>query len=280
VIEEWSASVVSDGSIPEGFEINTAPASGDKFVAQLEQIGAKLSRAGADANHKCGIHIHVDVRDFNFVERAKLCWLWAACEREFYSLVPKSRRGSRWCLPRTNEIYKAFGTPRSLSPAAAKASLLFLAADDSSRPNVWDHPYSNDDALFRRDLARWEVMQAGGKKVVLEKYRNSKVTTLKNKGTVAHAGRRYFAFNVQSMFDHGTVEIRLHEACTDTKQITRWGALLAAFVDAAKRARIEEIEAVSNGTRSPWEYIMSVCPEGDRACWVCERSHLQSNPTR
>ena len=274
VVEDWSASVVTDGSIPEGFEINTAPASGSKLVEQLAALGVAFDKARADANSKCGVHVHVDVRDFNFAERAKLCWLWAATEHVWFSLVPKSRRNSKWCLKRAEQVWQSFGAPRAISPAEAKASLLFLAADDASRPSQWDSAYEGKPELFKRDLGRWERMTAGGRKQMLAKYEKSKPTTLKSKGENRHGGRRYFAFNVQSMFDHGTVEIRLHENCVNTEHLTQWGALLAAFVDAAKKAKIEEIAELANGMRSPWEWLMSIAPEGSRAKWESHREGM------
>jgi hypothetical protein len=45
----------------------------------------------------CGVHVHVDVSDFDWKEVQKLLGLWARYEPFFYSLVPNSRKTNRYC---------------------------------------------------------------------------------------------------------------------------------------------------------------------------------------
>jgi hypothetical protein len=64
-------------------------------------------RKGCDAlmalqpkiDRTCGLHVHVDVSDFNWKELQKLLALWARYEPFFFSMVPQSRRGNTYCAP-------------------------------------------------------------------------------------------------------------------------------------------------------------------------------------
>lgn len=46
---------------------------------------------------QCGLHVHVDVSDFNWKEVQKLLALWSRYEPFFFSLVPQSRKNNIYC---------------------------------------------------------------------------------------------------------------------------------------------------------------------------------------
>jgi hypothetical protein len=101
VIRKWKGGIVRDGSI-EGetpFEINTAPASGDKYVEEINEICAALKNAKAQVNKTCGLHVHVDCRDFNFYDIRKLAILYSKIEEALFQIVAPSRKTSRFCRP-------------------------------------------------------------------------------------------------------------------------------------------------------------------------------------
>ncbi len=98
--KNWSASVVKDGSLPaEGFEINTSPAGGDLFVRQVNEICGKLHNAGAYVTDKCGLHVHVDARDFKYYDIQRLIKIYAAIEMALFAMSPVHRLNSRYCYP-------------------------------------------------------------------------------------------------------------------------------------------------------------------------------------
>lgn len=101
----WKSNVRSDGSVSAGFEIATAPASGDKFVQLVNEITEECKKAHGLITPRCGLHIHVDCRDLDDQKRLLLTGLWCLFEHHFIAMMPPSRRGqnrvtsSYYCKP-------------------------------------------------------------------------------------------------------------------------------------------------------------------------------------
>lgn len=99
VVKKWGGSIVYDGTLPEGgFEINTAPAGGDLYVKQVTEICNKLAKAGALISDHCGLHVHLDARDFNYSDIGRLIKVYAAIEPTLFSMVPACRRNSKYSI--------------------------------------------------------------------------------------------------------------------------------------------------------------------------------------
>jgi hypothetical protein len=95
---KWSASVVSDGSLGcDGFEINTSPASGNKFIEQITNITDSLVNNRSRISKKCGLHVHIDARDFDFDDIIRLIHLYAKLEDGLFKVVSPSRRCNTFC---------------------------------------------------------------------------------------------------------------------------------------------------------------------------------------
>ncbi len=101
VVRGWRGAVVHDGSVQGEvpFEINTAPAAGDKFTQQIDEICAALKTAGGEVNKTCGLHTHVDARDFNFYDIRKFAFLYEKIEEGLFSIIAPSRKTNRYCQP-------------------------------------------------------------------------------------------------------------------------------------------------------------------------------------
>ncbi len=105
-INKWSCSTVQDGSLPLcGFEITTSPANGDKFIKQIKEITTHLNNLDAMITDDCGFHLHIDARDYNFYDIAKLIKVYAVIEPIFFGMVPVKRTKSKYCLP-CGDVYK------------------------------------------------------------------------------------------------------------------------------------------------------------------------------
>jgi hypothetical protein len=99
-VSDWSGSIVSDGSLPDGgFEINTAPAQGDKFIKQIEDICSALREDGAEVSSACGLHIHIDAKDYTYYDLRRLILLYERLELALFEMMPYSRRESHYCQP-------------------------------------------------------------------------------------------------------------------------------------------------------------------------------------
>ena len=113
VIQDWKGSVVPDGSLPNGgFEINTAPAGGDKFVEQITAICGALEKAGASVDRCCGCHVHIDARDMDFYAVRRLITIYASMEPALFAMVPETRRRNAFCSPCGEEFVSVVKTGR------------------------------------------------------------------------------------------------------------------------------------------------------------------------
>lgn len=100
VVKGYHGSIVHDGSLPAtGFEINTSPANGDRFINQVDEIAKALSDGDSYVNINCGLHVHVDARDYDYYALRRLVNYYAKIEPALYAIVAKNRRKNRYCLP-------------------------------------------------------------------------------------------------------------------------------------------------------------------------------------
>lgn len=125
---------MSDGSLPEeGFEINTAPAQGDLFIGQIEAISKALLRDGARVSSGCGLHVHVDARDFSYYDLRRLVLLYERIEPALFEMMPASRRESRFCQP-CGKLY-AEAVRANRLPKIYKENLIkSVYGDEAKRP--------------------------------------------------------------------------------------------------------------------------------------------------
>lgn len=94
------AGLVEDGSLADsGVEINTNPASGDYFVQDARSLATVLKNCGAQVDHRCGLHVHVDASDYSQYDIRRLVLLWSIVERSMFDLAGKNRIDNRYCKP-------------------------------------------------------------------------------------------------------------------------------------------------------------------------------------
>lgn len=194
VIKKWKSSVVHDGSLPsDGFEINTAPASGDLFVQQMQEMADAFKEQVAYVTDQCGMHCHIDARDMKYAEIRKLLILHTAVEDGLFGIIsPKRRTGSsaHYCE----------------STATRFKSVLMPKIDEKVRMSA-----------FKQSMFH---MLYGN-----EKPRNAR----SSKG----AGHRYLALNLQSWMFRGTIENRMHHGSVTFSEMVGWGILMAGMLDYA-----------------------------------------------
>jgi hypothetical protein len=94
------AGLVEDGSVPDaGCEINTNPASGDRFLADMQELQGAVVASAAECNNSCGLHVHVDASDYSQYDLRRLVMLWALVERAMFDLAGKNRINNHYCVP-------------------------------------------------------------------------------------------------------------------------------------------------------------------------------------
>ena len=203
VVNQWGGAIVHDGSVG-GYEINTAPASGDLFVAQIRAICAALAETHSDVDRRCGYHIHIDARDFNYYDLRRLIKLYARIEPALFEIVPPSRRTNTYCQKCGDRLLK--GLEDAVRPGETKRVII---------ENIYGAGVLCDRARIFRDRKR-------------QKYDHS----------------RYNALNLHSWFFRGTVECRLAAGTTNADKIINWGILWASILDYAYKTPERRIDAL------------------------------------
>ena len=107
--------VVEDGSITSsnhrnGYEVVMVPRRGDMIYKDVQNVVSGLKGyCEAYTSYRCGLHIHVDIRDFDWYHFAVLGIMTKLIEPHIYTWVPESRRtgvdGQNWCRPVSQTLY-------------------------------------------------------------------------------------------------------------------------------------------------------------------------------
>lgn len=204
-IKKWGGSIVDDGSLPKptGFEINTAPANGELYVKQINEICEALEKQQCKITPECGLHVHVDARDFSYTDLKKLLILYEQIEPGIFSIIAPDRVNSTFCRPCGGAFAKGLQT---VKPDDLKTRIIGNVYGLGENPIIT----SNSMEEIRR-----------------HKYNNS----------------RYSAMNVHSWFmtGRGTIESRVHQGTKSPKHIINWGILWAGILDYAVKTPESDI---------------------------------------
>ncbi len=208
VVEGWRANLVEDMSLPAyGFEINTAPANGDKFIRQIEDITGVLDQFGATVRNNydgrkrqmcCGLHVHADARDFFYADMQRFLLLYEHIEDAIYQMLPGYRRASHFaqkCGKKYGVMVRACKPippqEKKKSPDPVKQGLI-MATYDKGLP----------DRSGKRECPQ---------------------------------ETRYRSVNLHQYFYRGTIEFRHMYGTVDKHEIMNWAVLVGAILDYAQK---------------------------------------------
>jgi hypothetical protein len=94
----------------KGWEIASYKGSTVSDIIHMAEIAENLRLAGLEVNNNCGLHVHVEVKDYTTREMGKLIGYWLKIEDILMESVPFRRSLSHYCNPlRANR-------PRTLTP--------------------------------------------------------------------------------------------------------------------------------------------------------------------
>lgn len=213
-LSSWHCGVVGDGTLPEGgFEINTHPAGGDYWVDLITDVCRALSYAKGWVNERAGCHMHVDCRDYQYLDLAKALRILGCVEAGLYAMIPAQRSHSEsYCQYWCNNYLKAL-----------------RSAEDRIKPDTDERKTS---LYYRAAILRAFYGHSGKEHV------NS---VARSKG---HMGR-YRGVNLHSFLYRGTIEFRMPPGMVLPDNIINWGMLLANILDVAKHRSMAEIVAMT-----------------------------------
>ncbi len=245
-LRDWSDSLVEDGSLPDsGWELNLNPSSGDRFIEHTNEIAQALREVHASVNGSCGMHCHVDARDFGWFDLFKLCKLYSKVEDGMFRLVARSRRN--------NHYSEACG----------------------------DFYNFHSFKTFKMDLIRKLYGWTPGKQKPCTTYGKTHKCAHKNGGYRAFSERgdkyhhsRYHALNLHSFFYRQTVEFRHHHGTTAAKKMQGWGMVCASVMDAASRMTLNEIENLQGDS---FDVLTSVLSPNLKEWAIARSTSLDTN---
>lgn len=89
-----------DGSLRDGKEyIFDGPQSGGTALASIKEMSRVMGEVGVDPTFRCSTHIHLDVRDMEWVQYERLVLLYMVFEDVFFDHCQPYRRHSNFCIP-------------------------------------------------------------------------------------------------------------------------------------------------------------------------------------
>lgn len=240
-LKKWNCAVVGDGSLQRGrgkkggsFEINTAPASGDKWAQMIADVCKDLRAIGGRANWSCGTHVHVDAtKNFGWWDMRRLVRLYAKVEDGMYAIIDPSRKQSTYAIPCGEKLLKYFKKSEE-----------------------------NPDVTPRTKIQKFKASIAMGMYGVDPKsLSNSRATSTKSHSS------RYMALNLHSWFYRGTIEFRHSHGITHPEKITNWGLMCASIIDAASNLTEAQLDAVPPGVPG----LVAIAPTDRVAKWILKR---------
>ena len=109
VLLDKNVGIAHDGSLDRntGIEIQTPPSSLDKLEDIVKNTCQVLKKRGYKSTIKCGLHVHLDARDFknNHRKILQVIKTFYSIEDMIFSILPPSRWTSRFCQ-RLSKEYK------------------------------------------------------------------------------------------------------------------------------------------------------------------------------
>jgi hypothetical protein len=205
VVNNWGCAVVHDTSIGDyGFEINTVPACGDTLLEQLKEICDALVEGKAQVSNRCGLHVHIDCRDYGYQEVQRFISTYSQIETTLFAALHSSRLDNGYCKPCGREYYETL--------------LLGVKPDTKGIKQVLIPAVYGKAALEKSPYYK------------TPNFHGYRVDHYGRNGTLRNE-MRYSAVNLHSYFLRGTIEFRMHHAAIDYVEISGWTKTLVALMD-------------------------------------------------
>lgn len=207
----------SDGSLSSfGVEICTAPANGKLYIERINEICTFLEKINPEVSSNCGLHIHVDVRDFGWIEMWNFVNLWQLVENSLFQKFCPSRLNNHYC----NSI--------------------------KGIPNICDVPFKNFKEYFYKNFYNFNCDSTN------KTYVNEYLRKIKYKDNQF----RYHAINFHAWHYLGTLENRMHYGTVDANEIIHWSTTFANIVHCASLMSYQECLIVNEIINQPYFFIL------------------------
>lgn len=227
--KKWRAGVHEDGSC--GSEAVTPPEAGKRRESCLSELGRVLS--GYEVDEHCGIHVHVDARDYYWADTYRLLRLYAHVEPLLYLLAGQRRTTNTYAAPVGNAFLKALKEPDP------KAAILAVVHGGDGKTEQRYSPNKKATGRYKGlNLAPWVfgrrnrqlIKKKGGKKTVVDGVRAD-----------------------------STFEFRLHENSQDAGRVIAWSNLCVDLVDFVVAMNDKQVADLCR--KSPLRALIAASPD-------------------
>lgn len=210
---KWGAGLHSDGSC--GYEAVTPPVAGDYIESCLRELRKAFDDGRAQIDDRCGLHVHVDAKDFKWEDIYRLIRVYAKVEPILYLLGGRGRAQNSYCKPCGTEYMRA------IEQKDPKGRILEVAYGRGSSHDQF--------GIAGRDAVRGRP----GKK----------------------SGSRYKGLNLcpwlagrhdKVIAPDTTVEFRLHQGTGDVERVIGWTKLCVTLLDWVFKATDADVAALPN----------------------------------
>lgn len=239
--QSWGAGVHEDGSC--GWEVVSAPAAGNHLVNQITALGRALADAEASVDNTCGVHVHVDARDYTWNEMRALLQVWNLIEAPMYILAGAHRRGRHYCKPYGAKLV-------ATNKDTIINSVVGYASNKEMRHDRGERTFPKKgigDARYRSlNICPW--LARNPSREIYDEVKGCYRYT--SKETYRAEGKSKLRYKHRIRPD-STVEFRLHEGCHDAGELLNWTKLCVRIVEWCSHATDKDIKALGhNGMRA------------------------------
>lgn len=114
-----------------GYEITSFKGSGINDLIHISDVVGKLKQLKVKVNENCGLHIHVDIKDFDLNNMGCLINNWLVIENYLFDAVTPRRKNNKYCIrlcsmKNDSKVFKSafdywnYYRPRSTSLSSAE----------------------------------------------------------------------------------------------------------------------------------------------------------------
>lgn len=266
-IDKWGDSVVPDGSVPGGFEINMNPTNGDLFLQHARDLADGLAIIKAGCTVACGMHVHVNVKGTPLIDSNGVPTMNDKGEQAFDSRTAYTHYDLRRLAMLYYKIERAMFelcSPVRLNARYSKICGKFYLTKNGSDPKAF-----RQQSASKMYNAGAVLPSAGNPASIEITGRNLGVppksvfkqigAQIKHNKSHKYQPVRYNALNLHSFFLRGTVEFRHKEGTVDYTEMTSWALICGHVVDAASRLSDNQIKALPSNSQ---QALLEVIPAG------------------
>lgn len=235
--KKWKAGIHEDGSC--GSEAVTPPEAGKRREVCLSELGKILSTF--EVNEKCGIHVHVDARDYYWADTYRLLRFYAHVEPLLYLLAGQRRTTNTYAAPVGNAFLAA------LKEEDPKKAILSVVHGGDGKNEQRFSPSKKASGRYKGlNLAPWVY----GRR---ERVQPKRTTGARNRHL------KPFMKVVDGVRSDSTFEFRLHENSQDSGRVIAWSNLCVDMVDFVVKMNDKQVADLCG--KSPLRALLAASPE-------------------